>query len=259
LAYASYREFAPWLTYDAAGERAKIETLNIIIIMPKKRFIPGQQAAVLSKAAQMLAALTKTGVVPADYGLTAQDVTELGTILDMAQTASGESNDAREAKKSKTKAFSGSGAALDQLVAQLSDLGNKVRMSDATDDMIQGIGVERRKATPTRKTAPDYPPELSVIGVGYHSVTLRFHDTGSSGGRARAENAIGVQIAVADAAEAVTDDEANFAPIKSASRSPVNLDTTGWPAKVRLYARWETQRKEFSPWSGPQVVSVLSN
>ncbi len=220
-----------------------------------KKFIPSQQSAVLAKAAQMHGVLSQTGVVPADYGLTAQDVTDLGTFLTSAQTAGGDRDNATETKKSKTSAFSD--GALPQLVAQIQDMGNKIRISDATDDMVQTVGVERRKAGSTRKNAPDDAPEVAVESLTYHSLKLRFHESGSASVRARATNATGVQIAVVDATKPAVDGEADNAPIKSASRSPVQLDTTGWPAQVRLYARWETQRKEFSPWSGPQAVSVL--
>ena len=219
------------------------------------KFIPSQQAAVLLKAAQMHAVLSKTGVVPDDYGLTAQDVTELGTLLTSAQSAGGDRDNAAENKRSKTTTFSA--GALPDLVGKIRDVGNKVRISDATDDMIQAIGVDRRKGTPSRRTAPTDPPGITVLSVLYHAVRLRITATGNASSRARALNAIGVQIAVVDAANPATVDEQDNAPIKSASRSPVQLDTTGWPAKVRLYARWETQRKEFSPWSGPAVVSVL--
>lgn len=220
-----------------------------------KRYIPSQQTAVLAKAAQMHAELSKTGAVPADYGLTPQDVTELGAMLTAANAAGGDRDNATETKKAKTSAFSDS--ALPQLVGKVRDLGNKIRISDASDDMIQNIGVDRRKAIPTRKTAPTEPPEIAVESVTYNSIKLRIHETGSVSSRARPANAIGVQIAVVDAKAPMTKGEEDNAPIKSASRSPVYLDTRGWPATVRLYARWETQRKEFSPWSGPQVVSVL--
>jgi hypothetical protein len=219
------------------------------------KFIPSQQAAVLLKAAQMHAVLSKTGVVPDDYGLTAQDVTELGTLLTTAQAAGGDRDNAAENKRSKTTTFSA--GALPDLVGKIRDVGNKVRISDASDDMIQAIGVDRRKATPTRKTAPTEPPEIAVESVLYHRVRLRIHETGNVYARSRPVNASGVQIAVVDAANPAVVGEEDHSPIKSASRSPVQLDTTGWPAKVRLYARWETQRKEFSPWSGPAVVSVL--
>ena len=219
------------------------------------KFIPDQQAAKLAKAAQMFGGLSKTGVVPADYGVTTQEVTELGAMLASTQTAGGERDDVTETKKAKTTAFSA--AALPQLVDKVRDMGNKIRLSNATDDMAQAVGVVRRKATPTRKTAPAVAPEIAVDSVTYHNVKLRFHETGSVSARARAANAIGVQIAVVDASAPAANNEADKAPIKSASRSPVNLDTTDWPAKVRLYARWETQRKEFSPWSGPQAVTVL--
>jgi hypothetical protein len=210
---------------------------------------------VLAKAAQMHDVLSKTGVVPDDYGLTAQDVTELGTLLTTAQAAGGDRDSATETKKSKTSAFSD--AAFPNLVGKVRDVGNKVRISDATDDMIQAIGVDRRKATPTRKNAPADPPEIAVESITYNSIRLRIHETGSASSRARALNATGVQIAVVNAANPAVNGEADNAPIKSASRSPVQLDTTGWPDKVRLYARWETQRKEYSPWSGPQSVTML--
>src|SRR5271166_3279925 len=127
------------------------------------KFIPSQQAAVLAKAAQMHAELSKTGVAPADYGLTAQDVTDLGTLLASAQSASGERDNAKETKKSKTSAFSA--AALPDLVGKVRDLGNKIRISNATDDMVQAVGVDRRKATPTRKNAPAEAPEFTVGSV----------------------------------------------------------------------------------------------
>ena len=187
--------------------------------------------------------------------MTAQDVTDLGTILTTAQTAGGVRDNAKEDKKAKTTAFSA--GALPQLVGKVRDMGNKIRLSNATDDQVQAVGADRPKAGSTRKTAPSDPPELIVESLTYHSIKLRIHESGSASARARAANANGVQIAVADASGPAANNEADKAPIKSASRSPVQLDTTDWPAKVRLYARWETQRKEFSPWSGPQVVSVL--
>jgi hypothetical protein len=66
-----------------------------------------------------------------------------------------------------------------------------------------------------------------------------------------------VHIAVVDAAQRSRSGEADMAPIKTVSRSPAKLDTTGWPAKVRLYARWVTVRGETSPWSEPQQVTVM--
>jgi hypothetical protein len=218
-----------------------------------------KHADVINRNDDYVAKITAPGFDPVTVGLTPEDVTRISTKLDTAKTAFSGKNAAADTKKSKTGDFSGTGGALDQLMEERRLHDNKIRMSDASDATCLDLDVSRRKAKPTRKTAPSYPPELSVEGVGYHSVTLRFHDTGSAGSRARAENAIGVQIAVVDATtgNGGGNGEADKAPIKSASRSPVNLDTTDWPAKVRLYARWETQRKEFSPWSGPQLVTVM--
>jgi hypothetical protein len=88
-------------------------------------------------------------------------------------------------------------------------------------------------------------------------IRLRTRESGSVSPRARAANANGIQIAVVDGTAAVTDCEANDAPIKSVSHSPMQLHTARWPAKVRLYARWQTQRGEVSSWSLPLTVTVV--
>jgi hypothetical protein len=222
----------------------------------KKRFIPNQQAAKLAKGAQMHGVLSATGVDPTHYGLTAEDVTDLGTALTSAQGASVDRDAGKEAKKAKTNAFSGEGQALDQLVARVEDCGNKIRVSDATDAEVLAAGVDRRKASATPIPAPTDEPGITLDRVQPGVIRFRLHDTGNAGPRARAENAIGAQIAVVDGTTAVTPGEADRVPYVFVSRNLGQLDSTAMPAQVRLYARWQTQRGLFSPWSAPCVVKV---
>jgi hypothetical protein len=223
----------------------------------KTPFIPNKQAAVLAKAVQMHGVLSDTGVVPADYGLTAQDVTDLGTILATAQDAAGGRDAAKETKKSKTTAFSGDGAAFDQLVAEVRDLGNKIRISDATDDMVQAVGVDRRSPTRTPRTITTDAPEFTLDTVLPGFIRLRARDKNSASPRARTTNASGIQIAVVDGTTARADGEADTVPNRYASRSPMEISSDGLPAKVRLYARWQTQRGQVSGWSLPLLVTVV--
>jgi hypothetical protein len=222
-----------------------------------KKFLPAKQDAVLAKIAQMHAALTAPGIVPADYGLVAQDITDLGTMLGAAQAAAADRNAAVEAKKSKTSAFSGAGAAFDQMVSQVRDLGNKVRISSATDDMIQAIGVDRRSGSRTPITIPSDPPEFALDTVLPGFIRLRARVTGSASPRARTPNATGLQVAVVDGTTPKVDGEADKVPNQYVSRSPLELSSDGMPAKVRLYARWQTQRGLVSGWSLPLLVTVV--
>lgn len=221
------------------------------------KFLPRRKADQIAFAQQMSDVVTAEGFTPDSIGITAQDVTELGTMLAADKTNHTAINNATATKKSKTQDMNAPGGSHPKLMDKVRYIANTARMSNASDGVLATMGLTRRKASPTRKTAPANPPEITVTSVGYHNVTIRIHETGSAGSRARAANAIGVQIAVVDATNPATSSEADNAPIKSVSHSPVQLDTTGWPSKARLYARWETQRKEVSPWSGPQAVSVL--
>jgi len=62
---------------------------------------------------------------------------------------------------------------------------------------------------------------------------------------------------VVDATNPMVSGEADQVPIKILTRSPSFLPTTNWPVRVRLYARWFTQRGETSGWSSPLLVTVL--
>ncbi len=220
-------------------------------------FIPRAKGAATDYGAVVHRVIAADDYDPATLGLTDADVAELGDLLAANQTLLNKIGALKLALMGKTKELSGPRGNHRRLVAKLRNIGNKARFSSAATADLAMIGVRRKKTKPTRKTAPAEAPWIAVESLLYHSIKLRFRETGSASARARAANTTGVQIAVVDAADPAANGEADHAPIKSASRSPMQLDTTGWPAKVRLYARWETQRKEYSPWSGPQVLTVL--
>lgn len=223
----------------------------------KKRFIPNRQKDKLSKGVQMYGVLSKTGVDPEHYGLTAADVTKLGAVLATAQQTHAAREDIIEAKKGITNAFSGPGQALDQLVAQVEDCGNKMRVSDATDDEVLAAGADRRKASPSPKVVPAEEPELSLISVQPGIINYRLHAKGSASVRARPGNAIGAQIALVDASGPLAAEEADKAAYQFTPRNLGKLDSRKLPAQVRMYARWQTQRGLVSPWSAPVLVKVL--
>jgi hypothetical protein len=221
-----------------------------------KRFIPNQHAAKLAKAKQMHDVLSATGADPTHYGLTAGDVTELGTLLTAAQAAAADSQNSKESKKSKTNAFSGTGQSLDQLMAKVADCGNKIRVSPASDDEVLAVGADRRKPGATPKAAPQSAPGITLDYLSPGVIYYRLHDTGNAGPRARAQNAIGAQIAVVDGTTPLTATEADKVPHVFVSRTLGQLDSTSMPSQVRLYARWQTQRGLVSPWSAPLTVKV---
>jgi len=190
-------------------------------------------------------------------GLTAADVTELGTLLTADQASFDAANAAKLDHQAATQAMNAPGATHDQLMAKLRDIGNAVRVSNASDDAIAAIGISRRQPSPTPKRAPAVAPEFSVESVAPGVINVRFRAAGSAQPRAREANAIGVQIAVVNGAAAPTATEPDAAPNQFVSRSPVGLDSTKMPDQVRLYARWITQRGHTSPWTLPLEVSVL--
>jgi hypothetical protein len=190
-------------------------------------------------------------------GLTAADVTELGTLLTADKARFDAANAAKLDHQAATQAMNAPGATHDQLLAKLRDVGNAVRVSNASDDAIAAIGISRRQPGATPKRAPAVAPEFSVESVAPGVINVRFREGGSAQPRARAANAIGVQIAVVNGAAAPVAGEVDSAPNQFVSRSPVSLDSTSMPDLVRLYARWITQRGETSPWTLPLEVSVL--
>jgi len=218
--------------------------------------MPTQQAGKLTKAAQMHGVLAGTGVDPTHYGLTVADVTELGTLLTGAQSASAARETSKASKKAATNAFSGPGQALDLLTAKVQYCGNKIRVSDCTDDEALATGTDRRKGSPTPKTVPADPPGVTLDSLQPGLIRLRIYDTGSASARARAANATAVQVAVVNGTAPIVANEADMVPFIVATRSPVTLDSTKMPGTVRIYVRWQAPRAQLGPWSAPLTVKV---
>ena len=220
-------------------------------------FIPRPKMDATSYGALVHGVIAADDYDPATLGLTDADVAGLGDLVSANQTLLAEIDALKLSLMAKTKELSGVNGNHRRMVAKLRNIGNKARISNATNGELALIGVRRKKTNPTRRSAPSEAPEFTLSSVLPGCIRLRARESGSASPRARAANANGIQIAVVDAANTVTDAEADNAPIKSVSRSPVQLKTTGWPAKVRLYARWQTQRGETSPWTLPLSVTVL--
>jgi len=218
--------------------------------------MPKQQAGKLAKAVQMHGVLAATGVDPTHYGLTATDVTELGTLLAGAQSAHAARENSKAAKKAQTNAFSGPGQALAQLTAKVQYCGNKIRVSDCTDDEALAAGTDRRKASPSPKVVPADPPGVTLDSLQPGLIRLRIYDTGSASARARAINATAVQLAVVNGTAPIVANEADMVPFIVATRSPVTLDSTKMPGTVRIYVRWQATRGQLGPWSAPLTVHV---
>ena len=113
------------------------------------------------------------------------------------------------------------------------------------------IGV-RRKAGSTPKPAPSDAPGITLDHLSPGVIYFRLHDNGNAGPRARAANATGAQVAVVDGTTPLTAGEADKVPQVFVSRTMGQLASTAMPAQVRLYARWQTQRR-----AGQPVVGAL--
>jgi len=219
-------------------------------------FIPRRTCDAINYGAHVHGVISAPDYDPATIGLTDADVAELGDALSANQTALAEIENLKAAMQAKTKELSGPNGTHRQMLAVLRKIGHKARVSSASADQLDLIGVKRKKAKPSRRGITLEAPSFSVGEMFPHVMRVTFRVTGSASPRARAENATGVQVAVVDGANPPTNDEADHAPIKTISRSPAQLDTSGWPQQVRLYARWINRRVETSCWSGPQSVTV---
>jgi hypothetical protein len=215
------------------------------------------QSDIINDADQYFTKISAPGFDPTTVDLEAADVTRIGAKLTAAKSALNGRAAAAETKKSKTGDLSGPGGALDQLLAEKRFQANVIRLSDATDAACLDLGVDRRKASPTPKTITSDPPEFTLDGLLPGIIQLRARDNGSASPRARTRNASGIQVAIVDGTTTLTDGEANKAPTRYSSRSPWEISSDGMPAKVRLYARWQTQTGMVSAWSLPLMVTVM--
>lgn len=220
-------------------------------------FIPRQKRAATQFGASVHRVLSAANYDPATAGLDDSDVTEFGDLVAANQAALDQVDSLNQALRRATKALSGPKGTHRKMVAKLRYIANKARVSTASNAQLAKLDIQRRTLRGSRRNAPKDAPEFTVGHAIPGVINVRFRELGSANPRAKAANAIGVHIAVVDAAQRVARGEADRAPIKAVSRSPAKLDTTGWPARVRLYARWVTQRGESSPWSGAQWVTVM--
>jgi hypothetical protein len=221
------------------------------------KFIPQRKTDLITYGKQVHEVITAQGFIPDSMGLTTADVTELGAALTGAQDAMDAANAARMDARAKTQTLSAPNGKVEQLRGKLRSIANAVRISDAPDDVIATIGVSRRQPTPSTRSAPTVAPEFTVDSVIPGGVNVRFRAAGSSQPRARAANAIGVQIAAVSGTTPTVAGEADSAPNQFISRSPGTLDSASMPDKVRLYARWITARGDTGPWTLPQEVAVI--
>ena len=221
------------------------------------KFLPVRKAEQIAYAGQMHAVVTATGFDPLTIGVTAQDVTELGTLLTADQGNHSAINTATATKKAKVQDMSAPGGSHPQLMDKVRVIANAARVSNATDGVLASMGITRRSAGATPKTVPQEPPEFTLVNVKPGIINIRFREEGSAQPRARAATTTGVQISVVNGTPAPVDGEADAAPNQFVSRSPSSLDSTNMPGQVRLYARWVTQRGQTGPWSLPLSVSVL--
>jgi hypothetical protein len=220
-------------------------------------YLPSRNSDILDYASQVHDLISDTGFTPADVGLSSNDVTALGTKLTAALSAFDAAVAAKANAQSKTEALTGPGAAMDQLIAKLSELANKARASAATDENLASIGISRRAATNTPTATPTAAPEFTLDSVKPNVVNVRFREAGSASPRARLASAIGVQVAIVNGSASPVDGEADSAPNVFVPRNPAALNSTTWPQHVRLYARWVTQRGQTGPWSLPLSIAVV--
>jgi hypothetical protein len=216
-------------------------------------FLPAKNADILNYASQVNDVVSATGFDPTTVGLSADLVTALTAALTAAQGANDSVNSAVAAKNAGTTAFQNAMGALKDV---LRNCANAARVSPVSDDMIRSIGVSRRSAVPTPKPAPTAAPEINLVSVAPGVINIRFRTSGSAAPRARDPMAIGIQISAVNGANPVADGEADIGVITTLSRSPGQLSSVGYPATVRLYGRWITQRGLLGPWSAAIAVAV---
>jgi hypothetical protein len=220
-------------------------------------FLPRRQGDVLAYGTHVHGMISADGYDPAQLDLTPGDVADLGSLVAADQAAHDETNALLLAARARRKTRIGPGGTHRQLVAMLRSLANTARASTATSGALAAIGVSRKNAKPSPRNVPQESLEFSVAGVTPGFINIRFRVTGSARPRARAANAIGVQIAVVDGTSPEVDNEAETARNVFVARSPAGLNSTKMPGKVRLYARWMTRRGQTGPWTVPLGVSVI--
>jgi hypothetical protein len=193
------------------------------------KFLPRRTADVLDYGTQMHAVIAAGGFVPASIGLTANDVAELGTLVAGAQADADALNAINLERQAKTRALSGPGGTMEQLVVKIRAIAAAARVSGGSAQAIAAIGVARKTAGQTPISLNGVSPEFSLGSIQPGIINVRFRVSGSARPRARANNSIGAQIALVDGTAAPEDGEADAAPNVFVSRSPAGLDSSAMP------------------------------
>lgn len=218
-------------------------------------FIPRRKIVATDYGASVHGVISAQDYDPTTIGLTDADVTELGEAVAANKALLSEIGGLKNTLIGKTLALSGRKGTHRRMVTILRKIGNKARVSNASESQLTGIGIKRKKANPSRRNITSDAPGLGVSDWRPDYLKITFRVITSSSPRARAKNSMGIQLAVVDGANPIEAGEMDRAPIKLITRSPTDVKTTGWPVKLRLYARWISVRGETSAWSSPLEVT----
>jgi hypothetical protein len=220
-------------------------------------FIPRAQTAATNYALQVHRGLSARDYDAAMIGATDDDVTELGDSIVANQAVLSEIRALKKRLKGLTKKLIGPKGTHRRMVNNLRKMAAKARVSDAPNAELQRFGFRRKTTNPSRRSLTADAPDFTFVGAIPGVIRLAFREGTTNNPRARAKNAIGVQVAIVDGTAPRTDGEADKARKEFLSHSPTKLDSTTMPAKVRLYARWINRRGETSAWTTALPVTVM--
>jgi hypothetical protein len=221
------------------------------------KFIPRRQTDLARYAAHVHKVISADDYDPSLLDMTATDVVRVGKAVVANQAVLDEIDALKLKLRAKTKELKGPKGTHWRVVVEVRKIGVKARASSAPADALKKIGMKRPAPKRGLRPAPTDSPEFTFTGTIAGMIGIRFRESGSARPRARAADTLGVQIAFADAANPRKDGEADRSPSLLVTSSPAKLDSTGWPARARLYARWITRRGLTGPWSLPLPVTTM--
>ena len=147
----------------------------------KIKFLPVRKGDQIAFAQQMHDVVSATGFVPTTIGLTAQDVTELGTLLTTDRGNHTAINNAMATKKAKTQDMNGPAGSHPQLMDKVRVIANAARVSNAADGVLATMGITRRSPGATPKIVPLTAPEFSLEDGKPGFLRLRFREAMTAG------------------------------------------------------------------------------
>jgi hypothetical protein len=212
-------------------------------------YLPTKQSdkiAWLYNFAQQYAAFTATGqpLVGIKTVVAPADVSDAVTDLD---------SDFNDVSNAVTASKAATQTLANELTAAITTVRQAVAairgIPDLDSSVLATLGLPVLDKMPTPIAAPTVAPVLGLTSVAPGVANLTFKIEGAANPRARLKGSVGVQVSVADSAAAGGAQTADAGAKMSVSRSPFQLDTAGFPAAVRIYARWITQRGLTGPWS----------